>query len=747
MRAPWILLLTLAAAPAFAAEPAAGDAPMPEPFRIRSIQFGAQAADSDTESSRFREYRALPSGFVLTSLRFAGNERFRYDVQATNALQADARYSALLEPGPFEIDFAFQRIRHRFGNDGRALLTERPRGVFVLSDTLQQAHQDALERQRAGAPASVNFAFLRSLIDPSIEAASRIDLMLTRDRGHLTVRLSPEESVLDVHATYSQERRSGNRAAGTAFGFGSVVETAEPIEFRTHEAVGVAEWARSWGLVRGGVRYSRFENAHLTQAFDNPFRITDSTDSNAYQAPGAGSIGGPRFGMVSLSPENESLTGMAGVQVRPAKKTRVSADVSLSRWTQSSPFMPFSTNTAITAPVVATDLAALPARSLDGRIDVLSLSLSATSRPTERLGLTARYRRYDLDNKTRRVEFPLGYVRFDAVWEDIPRVSVPYGNATDRAELSADYDLGRMSLEAGYRLDVRHRTFREAEKTTENTLFGALRWRPRDWAVLRVGAETGKRDLDGTYHAAEAEHHSFLEPGPATNLPGLRRYDIANRDSRRLTALLQLTPGGNTTIAVSYVRGNDDYRDSTHGLLDAESDVVSADVDYSPGERWGVFAFAARENLRTFQRGRQSGATPSTREIDDWTSDVEDEVDTVGGGLRWNLVKEKADLTLSASYQRVNGHNDLDSPPGGTPDVAVDIADFDDTKWLTLAADVAYQASRTLRVSVGGWLEDYELRDAQTSRIATYLPGSIFMAANDADFRGHVLYTRATYTW
>ena len=71
------------------------DAPAgPEPFKIRRIEFGVQGVETDTSSSRFREYRALPSGFVLPALHFAGNDSFRYDVRAENTLQSDARYSA-----------------------------------------------------------------------------------------------------------------------------------------------------------------------------------------------------------------------------------------------------------------------------------------------------------------------------------------------------------------------------------------------------------------------------------------------------------------------------------------------------------------------------------------------------------------------------------------------------------------------------------------------------------------------------
>src|SRR6185503_12070408 len=105
--------------------------------------------------------------------------------------------------------------------------------------------------------------------------------------------------------------------------------------------------------------------------------------------------------------------------------------------TQDSPFIPYSTNSAIVTPVRATDIATLPARSLDGKIDVTSFAVNATTRPVGDLTLVARVRQYDLDNQTARLTFPAGYARFDAAWNAIPRISVPYGYKTldlDRSE-------------------------------------------------------------------------------------------------------------------------------------------------------------------------------------------------------------------------------------------------------------------------------------------------------------------------
>jgi hypothetical protein len=258
--------------------------------------------------------------------------------------------------------------------------------------------------------------------------------------------------------------------------------------------------------------------------------------------------------------------------------------------------------------------------------------------------------------------------------------------------------------------------------------------------------ERAGRDFDA-YHGAEAEHASYLEPGPATNQPTLRRYDQSKKDTTRVLSQLQLNPGGSVTLAFNYVRAKDEYDEVTHGLIDADNEAFGADVDYTPNDRWSVFGFYMRENISTFQRGRQSGSSPSVNPLDDWTAAIDDKVDSFGAGGRVVLVKDRVDLGVNGNYQKVDGNNDLDSPPGGTPDVAFDVPLYDDTKLWTVNAELGWRLLSGLRLAVGGFLEEYEIRDAFSLGLPNYAPGSFFLAGNDGDYRAHVLYARATYTW
>jgi MtrB/PioB family decaheme-associated outer membrane protein len=704
-------------------------------------------------------------------VRFAGDGKVRYDVSAVNVLQDDARYRALAQWGSIGIRGEFIKIPHRFGNDGITLLEDVGPGKLAISNTLQQTFQSTLEKQFATNPNGINYTFLSSLVNPSLSAETPIDLALLRERGQVEVQLTRDKPY-DVRLLYFQEHRRGTRAAGTSFGFGNVVESPEPIDYRTRDFGATAEWTRKSLLLRGSFHYNDFSNRNPNEEFDNPFRVTDSTDSSAYNAPNSSSINGPSFGRVSLPPDNKAVTGSVGFLYKFAKGSRLSADATLGQWTQNDPFMPFSTNTAIKTPVNAADPSTLPAQSLDGKIKTFSFSSLFTARPADHFSITARFRRYDLSNDTPRISFPLGYVRFDAAWEDPARISVPYGNATNALVASAAYDFGSVTLEGGYRYDKWDRTFRETESTSQNVGYLKADYRAADWVLVRGSFEKGSRGFNGL-EISRSEDASFLHPEAPVNLlatPSASvctggtvcnlRFDQANKDLDRYGAFLELSPGGKASLTFSYLKTKDRYPDSQFGLLRSDNEAISAEADYTPREGVNLFGFYTHENISTFQRGRQSGSTVSVNPLDDWTSEIKDKGDSFGLGATLGLVKEKLDLTLNALYQKVDGNNDFEAPVGGVPynnrvntGGITDIPYFDDTKLYTISAELAYHVNKSLRLGLGGWYEQYKLQDLSTNdfsqgvELKNYMPASFFLNANDSDYKAHVIYLRASYLW
>jgi hypothetical protein len=412
------------------------------------------------------------------------------------------------------------------------------------------------------------------------------------------------------------------------------------------------------------------------------------------------------------------------------------------------------------------------------------------------MGLHARYRRYENDNKTPRYRLDEGYVRYDAVWEEIPRITVPYGYTNDMFDAYATFGKGVLGLEAGWKYNAMKRTFRETGKTDENVFRVAADVRG-DWIVFRGIGEFGSRDYDN-YDAAFAEEQSFLcespsglvpcgTPGAAVEVPAnqtvLRRPDQAKRDLMRLGGTIDASPGsGKFGLFASYFHTKFEY-DQEHvecegltasqaqfcpggeqtplGLVDDSYDSFTLEANFTPGERANVYAFYSYENGDVLQTGRQSGSSINFNPADVWSSNITTKGDTFGFGADFTLVPEKWFLNLSARYQDIDGNNDVTLLPGystsiyGTSPLTAQctsaagpcsIAEFDDTRFTSGWVSLRYQFAKQWRAGAGIGYEDYEIDDAQTENTLNYMPASFFLQANNRDYQAWVGYLSLTYS-
>ena len=758
-------------------------------FDESRVTFGIARKDFDTDSSKFLEYRDLPQGPVAGELWFLGKKgRWRYQVFGRDVTQRDQRYFGFVENGTVRLTAAYLSIPHNFGNGGKTILAPTTPNDWQLSDTLQRAHQEAI----LGVPGPVNFAFLSNLVAPSLRAApSNVDLKLLRGRTNLAFRVTPEGSDFEVGVDYFHERRSGTRAAnGTSFGFGNVVETPEPLLYVTQDLALRAAYKDDWGTVRAAVRFNDFKNAFDTFTFDNPFRVTDGTDPSAYLAPGS-SKNGAVFGRTSLPPDNKAVTESLGAAVKLGSRTRLTADLTFGQWRQDEdPLLPWTTNTVILTPGgERATTAPLPAATADGKVDTLALNAFLHTRLTDDLGVSARYRRYDHDNKTPRYRLEEGYVRFDAVWEEIPRITVPFGYTSDVLDAYATYDFGAVGLEGGWKHNRMKRTFRETESTTENVFRVAADVR-RDWLALRGIGEFGSRDFDH-YDAALAEEHSFLVAPGEVPLPAnqtvLRRYDQAKRDLTRIGAQVEVSPGsGKFSAFASYMHTKFEYdqepvecedlelfptqvafcpggRQAPLGLVDDGYDTFTLEANLAPSARANVYAFYTWEDGDMLQTGRQSGGSLNFNPNDVWTANITTRGNSFGAGADFTLAPDRWFLGLFGRYQKIDGNNLVSLLPGftsvyganpllrqctggggGTP---CEIPEFDDTRLAHVSAWLRYRIDKHWSAGLSVGYEDYGIDDAQTGNALNYMPASFFLQANNRDYQAWLGGLSLTYRW
>ena len=719
-------------------ERALAQQPRESPFRLGRIDISLQGVSLDQESSAFEEYREVPEGFVLPYLRALGRGRVPYDFRVTNGGRDDGRYFLSLEPGTFTVAASLVRIPHRFTNGALSILVPEGESALRAPAGVQSQNQAALERQFAVNRNGIDANLMTTLANASLAGGTLLDVKLQRDRGRLEVSLARSRD-FDARASYSFDKRDGNRIAGASFGYQNVVEIAEPVHYQTDDFTASAEWKVRFGLVRGSLNYSRFANDLESVTFQNPFRAADSSELNAIFGPSAFGVDGPREGRIALPPDNEAVRGSLGFLAKLPGRSRFNADFSLGQWKQNEPFIPFSSNSAITTPVRATDTGALPAQSLNGEMQTFTQSYTFSSRPLSGLVFTARYRYYKLSNDTPRLTVP-GEAYFDGVWNYNSRISVPYAYTKDRLFAATAYEWGRATFEAGFSYEGWDRAFRETRRTTEGLFHLKADVRPRDWVLGRALVQWGSRDYD-LYLPRAGESSSYPNGKPPTLLSELRRFDQSKRDLTRYGGELMLTPG-DASLHLSYLKGTQDYYATLYGQQKAGTEVLSAEADYSPLERLNLFAYASRENLTSLDHGAQRGATGAPNPATEWRADIKDRATSFGLGGNIAVVKDKADLKVQAGYQKVDGNNDLSATAG-----AQDIAAFDDTRIRSLSAELGYKPRRHWTIALGGFVEDFEYADSTRSGLPTYVPGGFFLVGNFGDYNAKVFYLKLSYNW
>ena len=707
------------------------------------ITLGVAAIAGDRRSPEFLEYRDVPQGVTLPGFRLSGRAAgFDYDLEGRDAGQADQRYQARLGRGRLNIRGRLDDIPHRLG-DGRTLFGQGPPGVLAVAGALQRSVQAAIE-ERGSARAPLDYAFLAPLAADILRGGRDVTLAVARREAGLDVALQPRPD-LALHARYGHRRREGHRTSGVGFGLQNAVEVAEPVDDGTHTIALTAELERKWGVFTGGVQYDAYRNDVARLRVDNPFRAADSTAPGAHLGPSDTTTAGARQAEVALAPDNDAITATAGAALRLPLRTRVTADASFARWRQSDAAVSaFTTNAALDAPISASDPAAVPVGALDGAIHLDSQTVQITSAPWSRLALRARVRRYAMDNRTPRVALP-GVARFDAVWEAVPRLTVPYSHTRTRREASIGYGLGSWRVEAGHRQEDIERTFRETEQTNDTAWTGAASG-PLAAGHLRLHYERGHRGFEA-YDSRASPGASRINPHPVRSLGAGRRYDQATRDLDRAGARIEMAPLDAVVLAASYALELRRYPLSAYGLVRTRAHVASADASVAPGGRWSAHAFYALELESSFQRVRHSPQPTISIDLRDiWDATLSDTVHSLGGGFAADLDPGRTTLRLEASFQRSDGLADFYSAPGGTPDLAFDIAAFDDVRWLAVSAEVEHRVRAGWSVAAGAWWDRQAASDLDEGR-PDYVPGAFVLGPRSLDYGAVVVHARLTRRW
>ena len=691
--------------------------------------------DQDTTSSKFQEYRDLSDGFrVRLGLQGLSDDFGRLlEVRIINGGKDDAFYGLEYDvAGRWSLELSYDNIPHRFGNDGKVLFTRNAsQNAWEIQDPIQAALQAANEAQVA-ARQNINFAFLNSLIQPYLAVADTIDVGLQRRRTRANLELG-KGGAASWNLEYRHEARTGTRNLGTSFGFNNVTELPEPIRYDTTDAILSGTWKWSQGIATAGYRHSRFENDVSTLFFDNPWRITDSTDPSAYSSPGftvnpltgttSGSIGGARVGFFDLAPDNDMASFFANGRFDLTGRSWLQFSAAWTQFDQDDPLLPMTLNTAIVAP-------AQPFGSANREADMKRLAVNYGARYDGGWQLGVRYGYQDYSDDSPRYAWD-GYVRFHAVLEEIARITVPVSWSRETITASLDKDLdeyGNLGLEI--KRDTYEREFRETEETTEDLV--ALKWDARlGEAMVRANYEMGDRDFDGAYET-EAQEASFVHPEGINNLPGLRKFDQAARKSDRWNVSVGLPVAEVWALTARLGGSKFDYDESEFGLTGDETVRYGVDLDRELGEGGSFFVWVERADRDVSQASRQSGATPSVNPLDNWFVDFAEVNDTLGIG--WAKETKQWQARLSGEWVESDGEAEISSPPGGTPNLGFGFGNYEDYERLALSGKLDREITSKIAVGLSVLYEDYTIDSFIRQDLANYLPGALLIFADDGEY-------------
>jgi MtrB/PioB family decaheme-associated outer membrane protein len=747
-RIVFVLALLSSAAIALAAglpaRAADGDEERAFYFTLDPVVLQPLFVDVDTESSKFEEYRDMDSGMVIPMLRLfgeSGSHNRTFEFEAVSPGRADERYTLRYgNSGRYSIMLDYNVIPHRFGNDGTLIYSNSNPTSLRIADSSQQDLQNQVAAQSADPNLTVDFAFLSSILQPYINTAQSIDLSLDRKRARARIDILKMQR-LSWSIDISQETRQGNRPYGGSFGFNNVLEVPEPIDYRTTSADVAGEWNGRRSGVRFGVRFSRFDNMNPDLTYDNPFRATDSTDASAYIAPG-NSIGGASVGRNALAPDNTASDIYVQGRARFGRHGWFNGSLRYGMMSQDQRFLPYTTNTAIdpnstpAAPFVATNIANLPEESADTEVKLLNFSARAGTRFASKFTVQGNVSYYDYDNSSAEIVFP-GYVRFDAVWEAIPRMTVPFSWTKERAGVEFGWDVARSThLALGYTREMWERENREIKDSDEDIFKLTLNHRQGSRWSIRGSIEHGNRTTDE--YNTEAMEATFVNPSGITNLPGLRKYDEAERiyDAGNVSTMVMVSDSVSITGGVTL--RNEDYDESEFGLNSYDSVMYNAEVDYTPSEKISLFVFVHRTDAESFQRARQSGGTLSTNPADDWELTLDETTDTIGLGFESRFARTWTGR-VQGQWSNSDGDTDFFSPPGGNPNRAEGFPEYDDNEWLVLSGRLGKEITPNVAAGVTYVREEYTTNRFQRDGLSPYLPGSLILNPEDGDYTADIV--------
>jgi MtrB/PioB family decaheme-associated outer membrane protein len=611
-----------------AASPARADV---DGFFTAGTMWWAQSANEAT----FQEFREVPQGTFLESFLFRQwNGPLALVISGQNAMRADQKYDVTFAKGAkVRIDAGYQQIPHLYSQVARIGYYESSPGTFVLPDSLQLRNQ----RNPSQYNANMNDYLNQSADDARLSMGTNIATARLRAR--------PQRGwQFDVTAV--RRNRDGRKAYGGTFGFSNAVEMVEPINERMLDVDGLANWTGKNVNVRAGVGVSSFDNRVNTLVWDNPKQLTDTPTT-------------PGRGRLDLYPNNDAFRGRLGMSWQLKSKTSLDVEATASRQSQNAAWLPFTINTAI--PQSSPD--SLPGRNTDAKAVEWTGDVRLHSHAlTQSVTTTLRFHHRTYDNNTPAWTFS-GRSAYDNAWTPGPFTTNPFGNSQSTAGADVDWQAIRhMTVSGTAEMRYREHTLREGTKDEEPFFQLQTRAYPTDAITMRAYASYGHRYL------TEFEVADLVDTGEQ---PGLRRYDIANREQGRAGAEVDATLTDDFDVAFQYDFERNLYDQTTYGLQEdrTQGGLVQGTLHASDGLDLSAGYGVAWPITRQASNESNASPPPTADYATNWWAYIHDRSEWATAGANWWAMPKKLNFTLNYTYSRDETQYDLFNAAGTGQDV------------------------------------------------------------------------------
>jgi len=679
-----------------------------ENFADFSIRGTAYTPGSD--EGRAQRYRDLRGGGTLEFLRYTKDSASRwFNVQVDHAGYRDQRYSAAYNDfGKWKGWFQYNSIPLFFSDHTKTVFS--PEGgvsenILRIPDAIQTGLQN------------------KTLPYASVDAlATPFDLRLKRTVTSFSATYTPTQN-LDLTVNFLTSAKDGNQPWAGTFGFSDAVELPVPVQTRQTDLDSGLEWTNNRGSARIGYYGSFFRNEFTTLIWDNPLRITDSPTL------------GPLQGRETLWPDNNLNSGNISGALNLPARSHATAYLSIGQWTQDNPLIPFTVNSAL--PVIPLDR-----QTSDAHARVTSMNYTFSSRPTDTVWISARYKSYDFDNRT-----PVFHVANTVAYDTTVAAFAEGGTSPfslNRKLFQAEVSLTPYRYSAfrvAYNREQIDQTFRFFDTTTENTVSVSYDVSGISWLMARAVYEHAKRVGTGFDETALDDIGEQVS---------LRQFDISDRTANRFSLVAQATPVSSFSINGAAQLSDEDRPGTVFGLRSNDGRSYSIGADYVPRPSISIGAEYTWEKYTSLQASRQANPGPQFDDpTRDWTTDGADRAQTFVGSMDLIKLFAKTNIRLSYTYSHAESlyvyglaPNTTLAPPQQLPPVINELQ--------RATADYRYQFTKHLGAGIVYWYDKYTVNDFAmgTQTLTTIAQPSFLMIGYLArPYTANTLSGRFTYYW